>query len=228
MFDKNNLPDSCFSREAFETRFCASREALLKISCYFDLLQNWQARINLISSQSLPVIWRRHFWDSAQLLDRLPPRAGYICDIGSGAGFPGLVLALLAPHIHLTLIESDKRKATFLREVILATQIENRVAVINKRVENVKGSDFVRPVDVITARALAPLSKLLQLAMHIIDVNRSAFRDYQPPLALFHKGTGLQNELTEAESGWYIACDRHQSETDPQAAILEVHTFTRK
>ena len=228
MSDKNNLPDSSFSRESFETRFDASREAILRINCYFDLLQSWQARINLISSHSLPVVWQRHFWDSAQLLDRLPPGAGYICDIGSGAGFPGLVLSLLAPHRHVTLIESDKRKAAFLREVIMATQVENRVVVINKRVENVKGSDFAGPVDVITARALAPLSKLLPMAVHIIEANRAAFADYQPPLALFHKGAGLQNELTEAESGWYITCGRHQSETDPQAAILEVHKFTRK
>ena len=228
MSDKSNLPDSGFSRESFETRFCASREAILGIGLYFDLLKNWQGHINLIGSQSLPVIWRRHFWDSAQLLDRLPPKSSYICDIGSGAGFPGLVLALLAPHIHLTLIESDKRKAAFLREAIIATQMENRVSVINKRVENVKGSDFAGPVDVITARALAPLSKLLPLAMHIIDANRSVFPAYELPLGVFHKGTSLQNELTEAESGWYITCDRHQSETDPQAAILEVHTFTQK
>ena len=145
------------SREAFGDQHGVSRETVARLTVYLDLLRRWQRSINLVGPATLADPWRRHFLDSAQLTAYVPPAATSLVDLGSGAGFPGMVLALLGVSgVHL--IESDRRKAQFLREVARATGTP--VSVHAQRIEQMPGW----PADVITARALAPLPHLHGLA----------------------------------------------------------------
>ena len=144
------------SREAFGEQLGVSRETLELLTVHLDLLRRWQPAINLVGAATLADPWRRHFLDSAQLARHLPGAAANLADLGSGAGFPGMVLALLGVSgVHL--IEADRRKAQFLREVARATGA--RVGIHAERIERMQGW----PADVITARALAPLPRLLEL-----------------------------------------------------------------
>ena len=123
-----------------------SRETLARLEAYAELLKRWSGRINLVSRNTLGDLWRRHFLDSAQLLPFIPDKARSLVDLGSGAGFPGLVLAILGVQ-GVALIESDKRKCVFLRE---AARIATAPAkIVDSRIETVKP----HPVDVVTARA---------------------------------------------------------------------------
>jgi len=141
-----SAPDAALSR--------VSRETRERLNTYAELLRKWQRSINLVGPKTLDDLWNRHFVDSAQLLPLIPPTARVLVDFGSGAGFPGLVLAILGmAEVHL--IESDQRKATFLREVARATGTP--VTVHAKRIEQV--TPF--PADIVSARALAPLGDLL-------------------------------------------------------------------
>ena len=140
--------------EQVASQLNVSRETIARLAEYLAILVKWQAKINLISSKTLPDAWRRHILDSAQLTSFLPTTASHILDIGSGAGFPGLVLSIVTPH-RVTLVESDQRKAIFLRTVI--RELNLTADVINERIET------VAPVgaSIVTARALAPLQRLL-------------------------------------------------------------------
>ena len=168
--------------EDFRTETGVSRETLDRLTVYAELLGNWQRRINLVGRSTLDDLWRRHMLDSAQLLPLLPDDARSLVDLGSGAGFPGLVLAILGvPEVHL--IESDGRKATFLREV--SRETSTPVDIHMARIEQVPA--FV--ADVVTARALAPLSKLLDLGSRFAG---------DRTVMLFPKGQDVDRELTEA------------------------------
>ena len=127
-----------------------------RLETYAGLLVKWQAKINLVGPATLPDLWRRHFLDSAQLLPLLPAAAGTLADLGSGAGFPGLVLAIMTDwRVHL--LDSDQRKCAFLRQVALDCGVLDRVTIHAKRIEQVTGI----AADVVTARACAPLGELL-------------------------------------------------------------------
>ncbi len=184
---------------------------LARLVAYADLLVRWQARINLVGPDTVADLWRRHMLDSAQLFPRLPPGCRRVVDFGSGAGFPGLVLAVMgAPDVHL--VESDTRKAAFLREAarVSATQVTVHVGRIER----------LPPLgaDVVTARALAPLAKLLELAApHLAPGGR----------CLFLKGRGAEDELTAARKEWMITADRTPSVTDPSGLILELGEIRR-
>jgi 16S rRNA (guanine527-N7)-methyltransferase len=181
-----------------------SRETRERLNTYADLLRKWQRSINLVGPRTIDDLWNRHFTDSAQLLPLIPPSARVLVDFGSGAGFPGLVLAILGvSQVHL--IESDQRKATFLREVARATGTP--VTVHAKRIEQV--APF--PADVVSARALAPLGDLLGFAAPFL---------HPDSLCLFPKGQMAEDELTAASRTWNINVDRIQSVTDPSATIL--------
>ena len=183
-----------------------SRETRERLNTYADLLRKWQRSINLVGPRTLDDLWNRHFTDSAQLLPLIPPNARVLVDFGSGAGFPGLVLAILGvSEVHL--IESDQRKSTFLREVARATGTP--ITVHAKRIEQV--APF--PADVVSARALAPLSDLLAFAAPFIGPGS---------LCLFPKGQTAEDELTAASKIWNMNVDRIQSVTDPSATILRV------
>ena len=199
----------------FQRTLDVSRETQDKFERYAALLTKWTAAINLISPRSLPDLWRRHFLDSAQLAAHLPAppegRKRIILDLGSGGGFPGLVLALLGcGHVHL--VESDQRKAVFLREVARETGAE--VTVHAARIEALEPF----PVDVVTCRAFAPLSRILAFSEPFLAGGCGK----DGAVGLFLKGRTADLELTEACKTWTLRIERFESMTDPEGTILRL------
>lgn len=193
-----------------------SRETLDRLAIHARLLAEWNRRINLVSRGSLPGAWRRHFADSAQLWRFLPANSHAWLDIGSGAGFPGLVIAALAadafPSLHVRLVESDQRKAAFLHAVVRAAGLT--ATVFDDRIESLPPQS----ADVVSARALAPLAALLA----------HAEKHRRPTgICLFPKGETVHKEITEARRNWRFDPVIHPSLTDPRAAILEIGAFHR-
>lgn len=154
---------------------------------YAALLREWTKKINLVSPDTLETLEERHFKDCAQLLSFLPLEPTTILDVGSGAGLPGLVLAILAPHHTFTLAESDTRKAAFLLTVVQSLGLKN-VKVWAKRVEDIPTSETFT---IITARAFAPLERLLPQT-----------RPYLAPKGrwLLLKGEAIDAELRACET----------------------------
>jgi len=199
------------TRAGFSREFDVSRETCARLEAYIALLIRWNARINLVSPTTIDAVWTRHIADSAQLFNLAPASARRWLDLGSGAGFPGLVVAALAaekaPGLSITLIESDTRKAAFLaaaaREMGVAAIVEAR------RIEALPACAY----DVVSARALAPLDRLCALA-HRFSGPGTVF--------LFPKGARLDSELTAATASWHIHAERIASRTDPEAAVLKI------
>jgi 16S rRNA (guanine527-N7)-methyltransferase len=181
------------------------------------VLIDWSQRHNLIARSTIEDRWERHFLDSAQLVPLLPEGVKAIVDLGSGAGFPGLILAVMLAekNVAVTLIESTQKKCAFLNEAAAAMGLSN-VKVIPERIESV-GLGF-KP-DVITARALARLDKLLAYGAEIADKNTRYF---------LLKGQDVEGELTEAAKSWHMEVIRHQSRTSPDATILEISRLSPK
>jgi 16S rRNA (guanine527-N7)-methyltransferase len=199
------------SREAFADQLCVPRETLDKLTLHLDLLRRWQRAINLVGPATLDDPWRRHVLDSAQLAAYLPAGATSLVDLGSGAGFPGMVLALLgAPGVHL--IESDRRKAQFLRETARATGA--RVTVHAERIEALPSW----PADVITARALAPLPRLLEHAEVFLGSDS---------VCLFPKGKSVRRELTNARKSWHMVSEMLPSLAQPTGVVLRLRGVRR-
>lgn len=197
--------------EDFARAFDVSRETIDRLEAYKALLQRWNARINLVAPATLSEVWSRHFADSAQLLALAPDTARSWVDLGSGAGFPGLVIAAMAaekqPDLSVRLIESDARKAVFLSEA--ARKMGLTVKVDACRIESVPSE----PHDVVSARALAPLSRLCELASRFAGPGT---------VFLFLKGAALDTELTVAARDWHIRAERVTSMTEPAATILRI------
>jgi 16S rRNA (guanine527-N7)-methyltransferase len=202
--------------KAFAARFDVSRETLDRLTAYHSLLEKWNARINLVSRGTLDEAWVRHFHDSAQLLHLSPPGARLWVDLGSGAGFPGLVIAILAaerrPDLSVRLIESDQRKAAFLRSVIRETGVT--ADVVAERIESATDSG----ADVLSARALAPLGALVEMALRHLAPSG---------IALFPKGARYRQELAEALESFTFDCEEYPSETDAEAVILKIGGIER-
>jgi len=187
-----------------------SRETLDRLDRFVAVLLDWQRRMNLIASSTEPKLWTRHIADSLQLL-ALAPQARIWVDLGSGAGFPGVVLACaLADNqgTRMHLVERSTKKAAFLREAVRATGAPAEVHAV--RLE-----DFVEnlaaPVDVVTARALAPLAGLLSATYPLLKTGT---------LGLFPKGQDVDAELTEAAKCWSIQSSLAPSLTDPRARVV--------
>ena len=180
------------------------------------VLTEWSERHNLIARSTIKDRWHRHFFDSAQLVPLLPEGIKSIADLGSGAGFPGLVLAamLAEKDVAVTLIESTKKKAAFLMEAADAMDLKS-VQVIPERIESVT---LEPKPDVITARALARLDKLLIYGAGIQGKNTRYF---------LLKGQDVEDELTEAAKSWHMEVIRHPSLTNPDARILEIGNLNR-
>ncbi len=199
-------PISRLTPEGFQQATGVSRETLDRLQIYADLLRRWQARVNLVGRGTLDDMWRRHFLDSAQLAPLIPPDTRCLVDLGSGAGFPGLVLSILGiAGVHL--IESDQKKCAFLREVSRQTGADARI--VDRRIETVAGLS----ADVVTARALAPLGRLLELARPFVRPDT---------VLLFPKGQDVGTELTEATKHSIVAVERVQSLTSPDGTILRI------
>ena len=189
-----------------------SRETLERLQAYVDLLLRWNPKINLIGRETEGDVWRRHILDSAQLAELIPPSAKTLADIGSGAGLPGLILSILNTPATIHLIESDQRKAAFLREAVRITQA---AAIIHeKRVEQVS----ISAPDVVVARACAPLEKLLGMAEKLISIHT---------LCVFPKGARAELELTEARAHWNMKARLVPSRSDPLGRILVLTEVAR-
>ena len=187
---------------------------MARLEAYAGLLIKWQSRINLIGPRTIPDLWTRHFWDSAQLVDHIPKDARTLIDLGSGAGFPGLVLAILS-ELETHLIESDTRKAAFLREAARIAGVSDRVVVHASRAESVD----LPVADVISARALAPLIDLLPLVEPFWG---------SATLGLFPKGKRYKEELTDSNYVWYINYDAIPSRSDADSVLLKITGLARK
>ena len=184
---------------------------MARLQTYAELLVRWSARINLVGAKTLDDLWRRHFLDSAQLLTDIPTGTRSLIDLGSGAGFPGLVLAISGvPGVEL--IEADARKCAFLREA--ARLAAAPVTIRNARIEAVPS----RIVDVVTARGCAPLDRLLQLAQPFIGPDT---------VCLFLKGEQAAQELTAAGQAWTMDATCHDSRSDPRGVILCLRRVAR-
>jgi 16S rRNA (guanine527-N7)-methyltransferase len=200
--------------EGFAAASGVSRETLAALTRYAGLLVKWQAKINLVSTDSLADLWSRHMLDSAQLYPLLPPGARALVDLGSGAGFPGLVLAILGvPEVYL--IESDARKCAFLIEAArLAGLTPGQNPVIHRaRIEAVPGFT----ANVVTARACAPLDRLLAYAEPFLGAES---------ICIFPKGAQVEDELTAAKN-WRMTVERFPSTTDSSGTILRIGHITR-
>ena len=190
-----------------------SRETEERLDRYVELLLNWQSKINLLSPSTLPKLWTRHVADSLQLIP-LAPQARIWADLGSGGGFPGLPIALAGEagtRVHL--IESNGKKAAFLREAVRVTGA--RAVVHQERAEKF-GESCVETVDVVTARAVAPLKTLCDQAFPL--VRRGA-------IGLFPKGQDVDVELTHAAKYWRLDASKVPSKTSPAGSIVVVRSL---
>ena len=204
-----------FGPEEFAAATHVSRETLGRLKIYASMLEDWNARHNLVSRASMTGLWRRHFLDSAQLLDFIPPRAHSLVDLGSGAGFPGLVLAELLRErtgFRVVLYEATAKKCRFLEAVALRLNLTPEIR--QARIEEATPEPF----DVITARACAPLTELLDYAQRFWSKNS---------LALFLKGQNIEVELTQARKSWRMTLERHPSRSDASGVILEIRELHR-
>jgi 16S rRNA (guanine527-N7)-methyltransferase len=199
------------SPKDFAALAAVSRETMARLEAFAALLVAWSARINLIGRSTLDDLWRRHFLDSAQLLPLIPLGTQNLIDLGSGAGFPGLVLAVLGvPGVEL--VEADSRKAAFLREAARVTG--TAVTIRACRIEAVPP----QARDIVTARGCAPLDRLMPLAERFIGPQT---------MCLFLKGARAEEELTAAGKDWTMRVSRHPSRADPESVVLLLQQVVR-
>lgn len=188
-----------------------SRETLDRMSVYEALLHKWSGKINLVASSTLHEVPTRHFLDSAQLWTLKPSGVSEWLDLGSGAGFPGMIIAIIAaeidPALRVSLVESDARKAAFLMTVARETGLE--VNILAQRIESLPEQQ----AQVVSARALAPLPKLLELSARHLKPGGTA---------LFLKGQGADEEIAEALAKRSFSVQKFPSRTDPRGVILRI------
>ena len=193
--------------EGFQEISGASDEDLERLRTYVALLNKWQDKINLVSKDSLTDVWRRHILDSAQLAPLIGSQIKSIADIGTGAGFPGMVLAIIGAAEEIHLIESNERKNVFLREV-------NRVTKAGTIIHNIRVEKLQEvSVDLVVSRAVASLEQLLQYVNPLIKKGGQC---------LFLKGKKWREELTEVQKKWIINESVIQSLSDPSGMILKL------
>ena len=189
-----------------------SRETRARLETLVETLERWQKAINLVGKNTLDGAWKRHIIDSAQVVRLIPPEAKTLADLGSGGGFPGLVIAAMRPDLEITLIESDARKAAFLGEASRKMGLEKLPRLVIKRIEVATPAQ----AEIVTARALAPLAQLLAWAdRHRLDTG----------ICLFHKGKEWQAEVDEAKKRWDFTCEAIASVTDRDAVILRIGPY---
>ena len=193
-----------------------SRETLDALKYLEDLVVLWNPAINLISNSSVSDLWSRHIVDSAQLFLFTLPDEGLWLDVGSGGGFPGIVVSIvakeLAPSLRVVLVESDNRKCVFLRTVI--RELGLSVKVINDRIENVKLDDVVY----LSARALRNLNSLL----FIVENNVS-----RETVCVFPKGRSYKKELVESQKNWKFDFNLIDSNTSEDSKVIVLKGLER-
>lgn len=186
-----------------------SRETMDRLKIFHGLLLQWQKTINLVAPSTLPSAWERHFVDSAQIFELAPDDATSWLDLGSGGGFPGLVVAAMAkdsrPNLKVTLVESDIRKCGFMREA--ARKMDVRVNILTRRIADIPKQS----ADVISARALSNLATLIEYASpHMTPTT----------CVLFPKGSSYKSELESVPQDWQSKLEAIASKTDRDAVIL--------
>lgn len=204
------------SKDFFQSHYAVSRETIDRLSRYEELIRKWNPAINLVSKATMEELWPRHFQDSAAACSIAGMTGGKWVDLGSGGGFPGLVVAVLAqdlaPGLSVTCIESDIRKCEFIRTV--SRTLDVPVGVISRRIEEAPPQNAA----VVSARALAPLPKLLAyVARHLAPEGR----------AFLHKGENWQHEVQTALESWRFSVEKHKSPGGPNSAILEIKDICR-
>lgn len=213
-------PGKIGNARAFQAAFGVSHETLDKFETYAALLRRWQNTINLVAPSTVNDVWHRHFADSAQLFRYAPLEGGHWLDVGSGAGFPGLVLAIMAGEkggARHTFIESDTRKCAFLREVARATG--TAVEIVTARIELPETTVKVREVNCVTARALAPLPRLASWVAPYFGGETTG---------LFLKGRDVASELDEARQSWDFEYQLIASLTDDEGRIVKMSGLRAK
>ncbi len=197
-------------------KYDVSRETFEKLQTYQNLLTEWQTKFNLVSNGSLNDAWNRHFIDSVQLFKYLPKDCKTLLDFGSGAGFPGLVLAVVAaektPYLKVTLIESIAKKTLYLKEV--AAQLGLDVNIINDRIENIQP----QKADVITSRAMTSLNGLLGYACRFCKPET---------VCIFPKGKKYAEELADAHRHWKFKCKIEASDVSDEGRILIISNLRK-
>lgn len=204
----------------FARVFDVSRGTLDRLETYAQLLARWQAKINLVAPGTLADVWHRHFADSAQLVPVAPAEAKTWLDLGAGAGFPGLVVAIMQAekgNCRVTLCESDTRKAAFLSDVKRKTGVA--VDIMPARIELDSTHASVGQADVVSARALAPLPRLLALAAPFFHAQT---------VGLFLKGREAEKEIAEAAVRWRFDAELKPSITDREGRIVVIRNPVEK
>ena len=196
-------------------KICVSRETCDLLRLYYDMLISWNKKINLVSRKSIKTSWNRHFLDSAQLWLYLPQKANKWLDFGSGAGFPGLVIAFISkelkPDLKIVLVEKNKKKALFLNEVV--NKIGLNVEILSNNVE------LIRPqrADVITSRAFGKLDHLLKISYK---------HQNKDTTALFPKGINFTEEIIISKKKWSYELERIKNIIDSNSFILKIRKLT--
>ena len=193
-----------------------SRETLEKLQIYVQLLRKWNKKINLVAKSTLDAAWTRHIQDSLQLFHVKHQRGGKWTDLGTGGGFPGLVLAITAPdfddNLTFTFVESDQRKCAFLRTVLRETS--TKADVLATRIEQTPAQES----DIVSARALADLTSLLDFT----DRHRRP-----GGVSVFPKGSSWKKEVKKAQESWRFELDVLKSKTAPDSVILKIGEIAR-
>ena len=193
-----------------------SRETFERLCSLVDGLVQWQRKINLVSGSTVDQIWRRHVADSLQLLSVKPEARAWL-DLGSGGGFPGLVIAACMtefPGALVSLVESNGKKAAFLRQ--MNREMDAGARIYNMRIED--AASRIDVPDVVTARALAAMPRLLELAFPWLS---------NGAIGLFHKGRGYERELEECNGVWRFDLVKHHSAVEEDSVLLEVVNLQR-
>lgn len=194
-----------------------SRETFAELKTFQDMVLEWNNKFNLISKSSAEDIWNRHILDSLQLFKFIDDKAKSIYDFGSGAGFPGMVLAIAAkkslPNLKVSLMESIRKKTIFLSEV--KNRLNLDVDIYNERIENLK----LPKADIITSRAMASLEKLLNYAYPFCK---------KETVLLFLKGKTWKEEIESSLSKWSFDFETFESITDKDGRILFIKNIRRK
>lgn len=188
-----------------------SRETQERLKAYEALLLKWSPKINMIAKADLPYIWSRHIIDSQQLVPLLP-NTGSLCDLGSGGGLPGIVLSICLPDRPITLIESDQRKAVFLRTCV--RELSLNATILAQRIESTEP----QAASIVTARALAPLETLLPMVHRHLRADGTA---------ILMKGRRADEEIARAKAEWTFDMVVTQSQTNPEASILTLKDISR-
>ncbi len=204
----------------FTRRFNVSRETLERLKIYAEMLTKWQRRINLVGPSTIDILWKRHFADSLELREHALSGVKNWLDIGTGAGFPGLVIAACGEqeNLHINLVESNAKKCAFLREV--SRRIEAPVTIHNCRIEAIDSQAIqAMSLGVVTARALAPLDLLLKLAEKPLEYGA---------VGLFPRGQDVEDELTACSKYWKMETRIVERKYGLPGKILMVDHCVRK